>query len=161
MKVILLDIDGCLNNSGDGEDVYFDRHSESELALDMRNVSNLKSVIDRVPDVRVVWSTDWRFCEDELWRGKWRNPRLWLERQPWMAGRVIGNTPKKMSSERFHEVKWWLDEHPDATEYAVIEDSYFPDDWFGIEKHLVRCDHSRGFTAEDADRTVMLLEGES
>lgn len=31
-------------------------------------------------------------------------------------------TPSKMSSQRIHEIKWWLEEHPEVTHYVAIDD---------------------------------------
>lgn len=161
MEVLFLDIDGCLNHCRRGEDMYYDAHAGSRLPLDPDNMAALKSVFDRRPGLKVVWSTDWRHCDEPIWHGRWENPRLYLESLPWFAGRVIGNTPKKMSSEHFHEIKWWLDEHTEVENYAIVEDSYFPDDWFGLERHVVRCDHTKGLTSAGADDIIRILEGMS
>ena len=77
-----------------------------------------------------------------------------------MSGRIIGKTPRKMSSEHFHDIKWWLDDHQETGNYAVLEDSYFPENWFGIEKHVIRCDGNAGFTEKDVKKAIKILEGE-
>lgn len=161
MDVLFCDIDGVLNRAGYGEDTYADRFENGDLALDADCVENLKSLLGEFPDLKIVWSTDWRFCEEPLWRGEWRNPRLWLESRDWMSGRVAGKTPCKMSSEHFHDIKWWLDANPGVSRYAILEDSYFPEDWFGIEKHLVRCDPSAGLTRENAAEVARILKGQA
>lgn len=157
MKVIFLDIDGCLSHSLRDEDLYHDHFADKDIPVDEDNLAAFKSVVDRVPDAKVVWSTDWRFFDEPLWHDRWKNPRLYLESLPWMAGRVVGKTPCKMSSEHFHDIKWWLDDHPGVDRYVVIEDSYFPAEWFGIERHVVKCDPGIGLTAEGADEAVRLL----
>ena len=68
-----------------------------------------------------------------------------------------------MSSEHFHDIKWWLDEYSaknkNLPKYVILEDGYFPEKWFGIERHLVRCDHRLGLTAENAGLAVEILNG--
>jgi hypothetical protein len=32
------------------------------------------------------------------------------------------DTPWKFSSQRIHEIKWWLDDHPEVTHYVAIDD---------------------------------------
>jgi len=61
-----------------------------------------------------------------------------------------------MSSEHFHDIKWWLDANP-IESYVILEDSYFPNDWFGLEKHLVRVNHATGLTDEDAEKAIEIL----
>ena len=74
-----------------------------------------------------------------------------------MKDRIAGKTPSKMSSEHFHEIHWWLKAHPDVVDYVILEDSYFPDDWFGLEKHLVRIDSEKGLTEKDVDLAIEIL----
>lgn len=31
-------------------------------------------------------------------------------------------TPRKFTSQRIHEIKWWLDDHPEVTHYVAIDD---------------------------------------
>ncbi len=32
-------------------------------------------------------------------------------------------TPCKLSSQRIHDIKWWLDDHPEVTHYVAIDDT--------------------------------------
>ena len=157
MKVVFLDIDGVLNKTTFGEDLYHDTFGDADLPLHMDCVDNLKTLLESDPDIKIVWSTDWRHYDDAYF-DRWKNPRLWLESQDWMKGRVIGKTPKKMSSEHFHDIKWWLDAHKDVKKYVILEDSYFPEEWFGLEKHLVRIDSSKGFDKNMLTQAMFILE---
>ena len=78
MRVLFADIDGVCNASGYGEDVYYDRFADCDLALDMENVKNFRQLLEDFPDLKIVWSTDWRSYDGLLWHDKWKNPRLWL-----------------------------------------------------------------------------------
>lgn len=52
-------------------------------------------------------------------------------------------TPRKMSSARYHEIKWWLDKHPEVTHYVAIDDEDLPIDWI---TNAVKCDGAEGFS---------------
>ena len=69
MKICFLDIDGVLNRSGYGEDTYFDAYAGKNFALEDDCVANLKRIFDAIRDLNVVWSSDWRFYDEPVWRG--------------------------------------------------------------------------------------------
>lgn len=52
-------------------------------------------------------------------------------------------TPRKMSSERIHEIKWWLDDHPEVTHYVAIDDEGLDVNWV---PNSVLCDAYEGFS---------------
>lgn len=155
-KVIFLDIDGVLNKSSFGEDTYYDKFADSDLALDQDLIANLKTLVESDDSIRIVWSSDWGVYDKEYWN-RWKNPIKHIESFDWMKGKVLGITPRKLSSEHFHEIKWWLDHHPDINDYVILEDSYFPDEWFGLEHHLVRCDSAKGFDNDCLEKALMIL----
>ena len=160
-RVLFCDIDGVLNFASYGEDTYYDKHCGDEVALDKDCVSNLLKLLELLSDLKIVWSTDWRFVEDEWWR-RWKNPVKHLEATcPLLKSRVIGKTPKMMSSSHCHEVKWWLDQNASSNEldgYVVIDDLKFPEPWFGIEKHIVWSDPCKGLTEENLQQAIEILE---
>ena len=160
MDVLFLDIDGVLNNVEDGGKPDKAGFVEKNLAVCGDNLENLKTLLGRFPELKVVWSSNWRYCAKPEWFG-WQNPCMWLERQPWLAPRIVGKTPCKISSEHYHDIKWWLDDHPEVENYVILEDSYFPTDWFGIDKHVVRCDEALGLTADGVEAATKILEGET
>ena len=158
MDILFLDIDGVLNNTSSAGNRDGSRFIEKDLAICRDNLENLKRLLEKFPDLKIVWSTDWRYRDEQTWFG-WRNPIIWLKNQPWMAGRIIGKTPCKMSSEHYHEIKWWLDDHPETENYVIFEDSCFPKDWFGIDRHTVYCDEKIGLTAEAVATAEDILKG--
>lgn len=52
-------------------------------------------------------------------------------------------TPRRMSSYRINEIKWWLDEHPEVVDYVAIDDEDLKFDW--VPK-AVKCDGYEGFS---------------
>lgn len=52
-------------------------------------------------------------------------------------------TPRKMSSARFHEIKWWLADHPEVTHYVAIDDENLNMEFV---PNAVLCDGQEGFS---------------
>lgn len=137
LKVIFLDIDGVLNGANFGEDLYYEHFHGTDVPIDKQPLDNLKALLDEVPDAKIVWSTDWRLCDEPAWNS-WTNPRLWLEQQDFMKGRILGATSQKTFPEHCHEICQWLLEHQDEVRsYVILEDSCLSSDWSRLEKHLV------------------------
>lgn len=66
-------------------------------------------------------------------------------------------TGGKPSSNRYHEIGWWLDDHKKVTRYAILDDHEFiPPDWPLLD-HFVKTDPERGITNENINRMLELL----
>lgn len=52
-------------------------------------------------------------------------------------------TPRKFSSSRHHEVKWWLDDHPEVTHSVAIDDESLH---YDLVPNAVKCDAYEGFS---------------
>ena len=156
-KICFLDIDGIFNHAGYGVDTYRDRFAEEKVPIDKENLTEFKKLLTAFPDLKIVWSTSWRDYNEEDWQS-WKNPRLWLEAQDFMKGRIIGRTPRKLSSEHFHEILWWLKDNLSIVEnYVILENDYFPSKWFGLEHHLIRVNTEVGLTADDVSKAMQIL----
>lgn len=162
MKILFLDIDSVLNHSryaGDcyeGEEYAGCAFVEDKVPLCKDNIEALKHLFEEVPDLKVVWSTDWRLYDKPDYNG-FKNPRQWLEAQDWMEGRVIGKTPKKMSSTHYEEIRMWFSYEKkdlDIEKFAILDDydsygmsTYFKNDFF-------KCWYDNGLTMEIADKVI-------
>lgn len=197
VRVLFLDIDGCLNWSPAADSLYFMSNEELQqyywnlahlnkhIPIVDDNLAALQHIVNEVLDLKIVWSTDWRFDKDDKYASKfgWHNPKLWLETLPWLSERVIGMTPKKMSSNRCEEIHFWFNENAtrkkyadkdwlddkhseycffkdkyyDIANYAIIDDydSYCMN-WYG--KHFFKCDPNKGLTREQADNIIAYLK---
>ena len=199
MRVLFLDIDGCLNTSPFGEYLYDfnlsevkERYNdltylEDRIPICKANLDALKHIVDNISDLGIVWSTDWRFDKDDKYTNNfgWHNPKLWLESLPWLSERVIGMTPKKMSSNRCEEIHFWFNENASRKKYAdknwldVKQDEcgycFFKDLFYDIAnyaiiddydsycmnrygQHFFKCDPSKGLTREQADDIIAFLK---
>ena len=58
MRVLFCDIDGVLNFAEYGDDTYYDKYYGKEVALDDECIEHLKRLLERFPDLKIVWSTD-------------------------------------------------------------------------------------------------------
>lgn len=201
MRLLFLDIDGCLNTSPFGEYLYDfspdevkEHYSdltylEDRIPICKANLDALKHIIDSIPDIGIVWSTDWRFDKDDTYasRYNWRNPKLWLETLPWLKSKVIGMNPKKMSSTRLEEIHFWFagnmygkkntdkewlrdslvsnhcvffnEPYYDIDNYVIVDDYNTP----GMSmygKHFYYCNPQYGLTMEMANSIIEYLKSD-
>lgn len=130
MKILFLDFDGVLNSrqhmlmmknlpEPSANDPF-----EADLLLmkDMINPNNawvLKYILENVPDLKIVLSTAWRtqFRMEEFVK--------LFEHFNLDASRIIGKTPKRMSSVRCEEVRMWMNDMAfdgDKEEWMLVDD---------------------------------------
>eukprot|EP01052_Picozoa_sp_SAG31_P054027 SAG31_NODE_14153_length_824_cov_1.383448_1_plen_253_part_10 len=164
-RVVFLDCDGVLacyrSLVGDFEDddpsLLFDSTSQVSTPLERRCLANLKrSLVD--PDAAndsspaaVVLTTTWRLVEDQ---------REFLLRALQTEDiEVLGSTPSLPGQGRGFEIAAWLAEHPNVTNYAILDDDK---PWHGesfllaasgnLQKHVVWTLMGKPGEEEDADR---------
>lgn len=138
MNVIFLDIDGVLNTDNYSNSVVWENSNcgtknivrdKYGRVFDPTAVRWLAVLIQKF-DAKIVISSDWRYG------GLWWIQDLWKFRN--LPGEVIDITPvemEKVNQRRGHEIKTWLDQHPEVDEWVVIDDNYdFTDD---MEEHVV------------------------
>ncbi len=168
MKILFLDIDGVLN-SYDGHDKYGSSWivDEDGNALDTfvpgvqarpiihpENAAQLERILSADDDIRVVFSTSWvvphiGLTPDVL--------ALWLMKNGVPSLAVYADdpaTPRKLSSSRSAEIRWWLEDHEDVKHWCAVDD-------IDLRSHLVKAVHTNiqnGLTATAADRVIELLK---
>lgn len=182
-KILFLDIDGVLNYNRYSEDIYYDGDKQSEVLVEpyvpiCKNCYiALEYIVANVPDLKVIWSTDWRCYPHETMQNGWKNPLAWIETNcKFLEGKIVGKTPKKMSSTRPEEIRMWLSwneyyksHYPDADEkedvfditgYAVLDDytTSAMYSWFGC--HFFKTWFDTGLTMHQAQQVVNCLNSE-
>jgi hypothetical protein len=135
MKVIFLDIDGVLNNQDYLIALNKDPEKRKVIRTHVRNYSEmidtraveLLNVITKTTGAKLVLSSTWRKLHpwDDL---------VWMFEHRGVVGELIGRTPAGGRS-RGHEIKIWLDKHPEATHFIILDDSA---DISPFESHLIR-----------------------
>ena len=179
-NIIFLDIDSVLNHSPIGEcyEGGEDNFVNRKTPVSKDNLEYFKYIIDNTENVKVVWSTSWRFEENPSWQN-WKNPRLYLEKQKWFP-EIIGKTPKKFSSTRSEEIHLWLNENErnrylsmkplsirpfnigpwnEINNFVIIDDEYEGMKRFG--SHYFQTDVLTGLTEEQSKSIVEFLKTEN
>lgn len=139
---------------------------DEKTPISKDNLLALKRIVHGSDDAFFVWSTSWAMEHEESWNG-WNNPRLYVERLGWMKNRIIGHTPRKMSSERHEEIHFWLYEneynlkmsrgvHYELTNFAILDDETSGMERYG--DHYFNCKRSSGLTMKQADEVVEYLK---
>ena len=123
MRVIFLDFDGVLNSAAS---FYYEnrrRKKDKRITIATRHTldhvccSNFQYILDQCPDVKIVISSTWRVVHKLGWL------RKRLKTYGVDGSKVIGKTPQSFSGWRSREISEWLEDHPEVTEYIVIDDN--------------------------------------
>jgi hypothetical protein len=108
-------------------------------------------------DAKIVISSTWRMNGLEEMR------RMWKERE--LPGEIIGVTPSMRNydselsfeerAERGNEIKWYLDNHPEITNYVIIDDDndMLPEQ----QEKFVQTFHQYGITNVVAQKCIEIL----
>ena len=170
-RFLFLDFDGVLSTIRHAEyliDHDEDEYDEFEAIFDPEAVENLTYIISKVPDLKIVISSTWRF---KGW--EWLN-RMWEKRQ--MPGKLFSITPaldficfKNLMDQSHHhstfpygikglEIDEWLKQNEkkgDLYYYAILDDNvYF---LTHQTQYAVSCNPCDGLTKELAERVIDIL----
>jgi hypothetical protein len=146
MKVLFLDIDGVLNP------FRTDYDGEIVTRLDDKCVQNLRHVVEET-GCKIVISSTWKVSSHLM-------DMLDEELVPNLPnGSVIGCTPTILPQEkREKEISAYISEHSDDIEkYVVVDDYDFELSDFIKEGKCVITDALSGFTAENAEDCIGML----
>lgn len=162
MKVVFLDIDGVLNYTKwyiDPRNVGNDETHDYDI--DPMCVERIKKICDDT-GAKIVISSDWKLA--------WAGTLIRFDRMG-LKDYIIDKTPdiviSKVSAARFpddcegysysrgREIDVWLEEHPDCTNYVIIDDRWdFTEEQ---QPHFVHTDPMYGLTDDNTDIAIMIL----
>lgn len=148
MKVIFLDVDGVLVNRRS----LMDRSGRDSVA-DSKCVYALNHITDTT-GAKIVVSSSWRFCGEQEMRlvlAHWK-----------VRAEMISITPDLTRKEnnlyvatpRGYEIQKWIDEHPEVTAFAILDDEC---DMAHLESKLVKTVFEAGLTEQDALKAIQML----
>lgn len=164
MKSIFLDIDGVLNYTK----WYVDDRNPGNLYgqegdIDPLCVERVKRIC-RETGAKVVVSSDWKL--------NWAGTLSRLEKMGLTKEYISGHTPnhvidrlgahtyftkeqKDYEYSRGKEIDLWLEEHPDCTNYVILDDrtDFTEDQW----PHFVHIDPMYGLTDDNTSIAIMTL----
>ena len=183
MKVLFIDIDGVINSS-QGYDLmfrekgrkrycddysalkqeYIDKGFDKDIAHDIALslefdpmcISNLRKIIELVPDVKFVLSSTWR-----LGYNGGAESGLIFSRFPDIQERFIDRTKrlfddKGQTRQRGDEILEWIERHPEVESFAVIDDD---GDMDAVRKNFIHVDSMTGLTVNHAYMAQRILLG--
>lgn len=164
MKLIFLDIDGCLNRQ------HFGKDEQSRFGFDDKCVNGLRYILTCCPDAKIVISSVWKKFEKEPRVSKevpWINV---LEKKLGIDGVVIGKTPDMEGTTavrhfgnctRADEILEYLGSCPKPESYVVIDDEISCYKGTMLEDHVIDCEikTGRGLDAVNACMAVRILKG--
>ncbi|CAL9985839.1 hypothetical protein VPHD479_0280 [Vibrio phage D479] len=155
MKIIFLDIDGVLNSRVD---------MLNGVHLNNHKVLLLRSLLDMDKDVKIVISSAWRILNDHEQ----------IAMQLYRCGlgvrhsRVIGSTDNGyveegsvdnrhgLNQQRGLQIDRWLKNHPEVTEYVILDDSIDMTD-YQLSNRFIRIDAETGLTECYCARAAVML----
>ncbi len=137
----------------------------NEGDIDPDCVERVKKICEET-GAKIVLSSDWKMS--------WPGAKIRLENAGFPKGLIIDKTPDLITrmlsiqdymlddaeevvynNSRGHEIDGWLEEHPECTNFAIIDDrTDFTEDQM---PHFVHTDWNVGITDENADIAVMIL----
>ena len=149
MKVIFLDIDGVLNCASTVE------RCGGPFFVEDRKLAMLSSIVKTTGAKCVLSST---------WRGGWLGGNNFVSAFPEVRGlfdkfnefgiECIDKTG--YSTSRGNEIKLWLNEHPEVTDFVILDDD---NDMGELEDHLVKTSWAAGLTVIEQFECIRRLGG--
>jgi len=171
MKVLFLDIDGVLNSEEhfynnhiarteaahkDGDDKYNDINYIWPLGHLSEDLINYLNMIVEMTGCHIVISSTWRIGNTPEQIGKYLKVKGFL-----YASRIIDCTGQDSKNARGGEIQNWLDEHPEVTQYVILDDDSA--DIIGdytTKKHpknFVHTDFMWGLQDVDVEQAIKIL----
>lgn len=138
MKILFLDFDGVLNN-------FTDRNFGEKLSASACH--NLNSLLDRVPDLKIVISSAWR-----IWGVEY--VKQVLTKNGVDSSRVIDRTGSE-NGKRGYQIQCWLDRNPGVTNMVIIDDE---SDMENLMDKLVKTSSFIGLTSKEVSQAIEVLK---
>lgn len=165
-KAIFLDIDGVLNFHGCKARAY-----DGYIGIDDGLLDKLAKLVRRFqhpPEIILTstWKDEWQADTPSQLQPKPLGE--YLQRKMEEAGLGIADAVRDadpFGDLRGHSIRSYLKEHPDITEWVVLDDVRFQDysvdaeSGDSVNRHLVLTDWCNGLTKRDMKRAVEILSG--
>ncbi len=149
MKIIFLDFDGVLNS-----EKYIRSCGHYGVVIDPSRMKLLSRLINST-DAKIVLSTSWR----EHWdsdKSKCDKTGL-LINEIFAEHRLsIHDKTPKLPSDRESEIKMWLEQHEDVTDFVVFDDAFLSADY--LQNRFVKTSNYRnGLSEENIKEAIEIL----
>lgn len=163
MKIIFLDIDGVLNHSETSKNklqnksiIVIDMNDEqgiAEIMIEPDCIAVLNELVDK-SEAKLVLSSSWFHLF-----GLEKTERIL--KLGGLKHDLFNHTPRKLSSNRHHEISFYLAEHPKVTSYVILDD--LPKDNFYKHKDKVvqtfmqKSEEEGGFQSKHLKEALVIL----
>jgi hypothetical protein len=155
MRVLFLDFDGVLNSVGSF--IYNNRQNllgftqtPTHQSFCPIASSNLQYILEELSDVQVVATSSWRKNKTiEALKKIFETNNI-------LPDRMIGATPVDADRYRGNEIKKYLDEHTEVTDFVILDDDI---DMNPYLDNLVKTDSRDGLTFSKAERVIEMFGG--
>lgn len=148
---IFLDIDGVLATRATYH-AYRVKHGGNPACVTSKLLCprrvGLLETIRSATGARIVLSTSWAM------QAPVESIAAWLSGLGLCGLGDIDVTPRKMSSYRINEIRWWLEAHPEVDRFLILEDEW---DMHELEAHTIRTTWERGLLSEHVARGIEIL----
>lgn len=165
-KVLFLDIDGVLTNTKDGSS--FLCGDPSTYRISEKNLTNLMTLLEKEPKLKIVISSNWRRFEgdDPAWTcmGKTYHgclPKLRKILKKW----IIGDLTHERHLNKAEALELWFEDNEwmskTQSKYVILEDDTWREGFLMhpiFYKHTIETFKETGFTQEDVKRALVVLE---
>jgi hypothetical protein len=162
-KIIFLDFDGVLLTAGDTvTQIDFDglttENYLNTVVFTNDCVRNLNALLNAT-QAKLVMSTSWAGQATISMIGNCleRNnidPTNIFEYE--LGAEGDWKTPRKLTSQRHHEIKWWMSDHPEIKKWAVLDDD--PSVRHIEQSHVIKTNPEFGFGSKDLIKALKILK---
>lgn len=134
--VIFLDVNGVLNSV------------KSQIQLDQECFDVLKRLIDWF-EADIVLSSTWRKHQDDF-------DEINAKLKEWIGVEIAGTTGSNPRGIKGQEILAFLAEHPEITDFFVIDDDSFDIEKFIRDRNFIHTNSAVGLTAEDIEKKMKI-----
>lgn len=177
MKILMLDIDGVLNNDpylmseairplADLEadfatkEAAWIQYMTQMLAPD--NVNTFKRLLKELPDIKIGIHSNW------IRRESMKNIKKAFKKAGIPVSQIYKQCPMKMSSNKCHHVAWYLRDRKNVEKCVIVDDCRYEicgfmhdadefKTWYGENTEYYETDEKKGLTQQDVDAIVKLF----
>ena len=175
MKVLFLDVDGVLNCKSTKEVIWRDNGKQGFHGVESEKTKLLARIIKESGAV-IVLSSTWRLnkvksifdnylflddLEDEEYDdSSEKSAYRYLEMRLAECGlSIYDDTPDSGGAySRGKEIHGWLENHPDVTDYVILDDEEFRDfETYELTDHVVYTTYAKGLTEKQVIEVLEIL----
>ena len=149
MKVIFLDFDGVLNCER-----YVKQSEQFGVIIDPEKLKLVKKIVDAT-GAKIVLSTSWREHWDKASEGC---DKIGLQINEIFASADIEIFDKipEINLRRAFQIDCWLSEHPDVTDFVVIDDEFIGADFMN-DRFVKTSNYIDGLEEKDVIKAIEIL----